>query len=72
VSVIGLSTVDAANKNKEMNYYYHYYLRDFPLFYVCPTIKNCPSARCASAANVVFRDFGVFRNHNVSLEHILL
>jgi hypothetical protein len=35
-------------------------------------IKNCPSARCASAANVVCRDFDVFRNHNVSLEHILL
>jgi hypothetical protein len=28
--------------------------------------KNCPSARCASAANVVCRDFDVFRNHNVS------
>jgi hypothetical protein len=46
--------------------------RDFPLFYVCPTIKNCPSARCASAANVVCRDFDIFRRHNVSLEHILL
>jgi hypothetical protein len=42
------------------------------LLYVCPTIKNCPSARCASAANVVWKDFDVFRNHNVSLEHILL
>jgi hypothetical protein len=40
--------------------------------YVCLTIKNCPSARCASAANVVCRDVDVFRNHNVSLEHILL
>jgi hypothetical protein len=48
------------------------HLRDFPLFYVCPTIKNCPSARCASADNVVCRDFDVFRNHNVSIEHILL
>jgi hypothetical protein len=47
-------------------YYYYYY------YYVCPTIKNSPSARCASAANVVCRDFDVFRNHNVSLEHILL
>jgi hypothetical protein len=47
------------------------HIRDVPLFYVCPTIKNCP-ARCASAANVVCRDFGVFRNHNVFLEHILL
>jgi hypothetical protein len=48
------------------------HLRDFPLFYVCPTIKSCPSARCASAANVVCRDFDVFRNHYVPLEHILL
>jgi hypothetical protein len=48
------------------------HLRDFPLFYVCPTMKNCPSARCASAANVVCRDFDIFRRHNVSLEHILL
>jgi hypothetical protein len=48
------------------------HLRDFPLFYVCPTIKNRPSARCASAANVVCRDFDVFRNRNVSVEHILL
>jgi hypothetical protein len=28
--------------------------------------------RCASAANVFCRDFDVFRNHNVFLEHILL
>jgi hypothetical protein len=48
------------------------YLRDFPLFYVCPAIKNCPSARCASAANVVCRDFDVFTRQNISLEHILL
>jgi hypothetical protein len=48
------------------------HLRGFPLLYVCPTIKNCPSARCASAAYVVCRDFDVFRNHNVSLEQILL
>jgi hypothetical protein len=48
------------------------HLRDFPLFYICPTIKNCPSARCASAANIVCRDFDVFGNHNVSLEHVLL
>jgi hypothetical protein len=48
------------------------HLRDFSLFYVCPTIKNCPSARWASAANVVCRDSDVFRRYNVSLEHILL
>jgi hypothetical protein len=48
------------------------HLKDFPLFCVCPAIKNCPSARCASAANVVCRDFDVFRKQNVSLDHILL
>jgi hypothetical protein len=47
------------------------HLRDFPLFYACPAFKNCPSARCASAANVC-RDFDIFRRQNVSLKHILL
>jgi hypothetical protein len=28
------------------------HLRDFPLFYVCPTIKNYP-ARCASAGTLI-------------------
>jgi hypothetical protein len=37
------------------------HLRDFPLFYVCPVIKNRPSARCSSAANVVCRDSDIFR-----------
>jgi hypothetical protein len=32
------------------------YIRDFALFNVCFSCKNCPSARCASAANVVCRD----------------
>jgi hypothetical protein len=48
------------------------HLKDFPLFCVCPAIRNCPSARCASVANVVCRDFDVFRKQNVSLDHILL
>jgi hypothetical protein len=48
------------------------HLRDFPLFYVCPEIKNRPSARYASAANVACRDFHIFRRQNVSLEYILL
>jgi hypothetical protein len=39
---------------------------------VCPAIKNCPSARCASAAIVVCRDFDMFRRQNISLDHILL
>jgi hypothetical protein len=48
------------------------HLRDFPLFCVCPAIKNCPSARCASAANVVCRHFDIFRRQNVLLDHFLL
>jgi hypothetical protein len=29
------------------------YIRDFSLFNVYSSFKNCPSARCASAANVL-------------------
>jgi hypothetical protein len=48
------------------------YLRDFSMFNFSPSLKNCPSARCASAANVVCRDFDdVFKTHIVSLSHIL-
>jgi hypothetical protein len=36
-----------------------------------PQVKNCPSARCASAANVVCRDVDVFGAGNVHLNHIL-
>jgi hypothetical protein len=36
-----------------------------------PSLKNCPSARCASAANVVCRDFDVFKTNIVSLIDIL-
>jgi hypothetical protein len=35
-------------------------IRDFPMFTVSSASKNCPSARCASAANVVCRDVDVF------------
>jgi hypothetical protein len=37
------------------------YLRDFSMFNFSPSVKNCPSARCSSAANVVCRDFDVFK-----------
>jgi hypothetical protein len=47
------------------------YLRDFYMFIFSPSIKNCPSARYASAANVVCRDFDVFKQNIVSLSHIL-
>jgi hypothetical protein len=33
------------------------YLRDFSVFNFSLSLKNCPSARCASAANNVCRDF---------------
>jgi hypothetical protein len=47
------------------------YLRDFSLFNFSPSPKNCPSARCASAANVVCRYFDVCKTNIVSLSHIL-
>jgi hypothetical protein len=40
-------------------------------FSVCSSSKNCPSARCASAANVVCRNVDVFGARNVLLNHIL-
>jgi hypothetical protein len=47
------------------------YIRDFALFNVCSSSKNCPSARCTSAANVVYRNFGIFGAKNILLNHIL-
>jgi hypothetical protein len=41
------------------------------MFNFSPSLKNCPSARCASAANVVCRDFDLFKTNIVSLSHIL-
>jgi hypothetical protein len=46
------------------------YIRDFTSFDVCSTFKNCPSARCASVANVVCRDVDVFGARNVPLNYI--
>jgi hypothetical protein len=68
VSVIGLLVVDAVHKNKEL----YWIISDFPLFYVCSAIKKCSSARCASSANVVCRDFDIFTTQNASVNHILL
>jgi hypothetical protein len=45
--------------------------RDFALFGDCSSSKNRPSARCASAANVVCRDVDVFGAKNVLLNNIL-
>jgi hypothetical protein len=47
------------------------YIRDFALFNVCSSSKNCPSARCASAANIVCKDIDIFGAGNVHLNHFL-
>jgi hypothetical protein len=46
------------------------YIRGFALFSVCSSSKNCPSARCASAANVVCRDVDVFGAGNIHLNFL--
>jgi hypothetical protein len=38
------------------------------VFNFSPSLKNCPSARCASAANVVCRDFDLFKTNIVREE----
>jgi hypothetical protein len=47
------------------------YIRDLALFNVCSSCKNCPSAGCASAANVVCRDIDVFGARNLLLNRFL-
>jgi hypothetical protein len=47
------------------------YIRDYALFNVCSSSKNCPSARFASAANVVCKDVDVFRAGNVHINTFL-
>jgi hypothetical protein len=47
------------------------YIRDFAVFNVCSSCKNCPSAGCASAANVVCRDVDVFGARNILLPHFV-
>jgi hypothetical protein len=48
------------------------YIRDFALFSVCSSCRNCLSTRCASAANVVCRDVDVFGAKNLLLNHIII
>ena len=43
-------------------------LRDFPLFHVSPSFKNCPCARCATVANSVYSDSDVFRRQIFHLD----
>jgi hypothetical protein len=47
------------------------YIRDFSMFSVCSSSKNCPFARCASAANVVCTDVDIFGTKTLSLKHVL-
>jgi hypothetical protein len=47
------------------------YNRDFALFNASSSYKNFPSARCASAANIVCRDIDVFGAKIVLLNRIL-
>jgi hypothetical protein len=65
--------VDHGNPDNNLESLYYYYsvleivglrvparyIRDFALFNVYSSCKNCPSAICASAANVVCRDVDV-------------
>jgi hypothetical protein len=44
-----------------------YVRRDISIFNVCFSSRNSPSARCASAANVVYRDDDVFGTKTDSL-----
>jgi hypothetical protein len=47
------------------------HIGDFSVCNLCFCSKNCPSARCTSAANVVCRDVDVFGTKSLSLKHIL-
>jgi hypothetical protein len=46
-------------------------VRELPLFTAAFLHKSCPSARCASAAHVIFKDTDIFRKQVVTLNHIL-
>jgi hypothetical protein len=47
------------------------YIRDFYMFSVYSYSKSYPSARRASAANVVCRDVDIFGTKTLSLKHML-
>jgi hypothetical protein len=46
------------------------YIRDFALFNVWSSSRNCPSARFASDANAACRDMDVFGAKTAFLNHI--
>lgn len=43
----------------------------FTIFHISCSYKNCLSARCASGANLVFRDVTIFRKQAIKLNKIL-
>jgi hypothetical protein len=45
-------------------------LLDFPLRHVCPSSKNCPSARCATATNSVCNKLDIFRRQIITLSQV--
>lgn len=45
--------------------------RGFPLFIVHSSHKTCPSGRCASASNTIYKDIDMFNKHLVTLNQIL-
>jgi hypothetical protein len=47
-------------------------VRDFSLFGVCPSDKQCPSARCACAANAIIKDLDIFAIGAVSLLYFII
>jgi hypothetical protein len=47
------------------------YSRDLYMFNIYSSSKYCPSVRCASAAEVVYRDVFIFGTKTVSLNHVL-
>jgi hypothetical protein len=46
--------------------------RDFKLFHVNLNRRNCPSAKCASAANAISRDNCMFNGRSVLINDLLL
>jgi hypothetical protein len=46
-------------------------LRELPLFHVSPSSQNCPSARCATAANSVCNELDILRRQIVTF-YVLL
>lgn len=45
-------------------------LWDFPLFPISPSLKNCPSSKCAAATNSVCGDFDIFIRQSITLSQI--